>query len=131
MQDHQDKIITALMEQLIETGPEGMAAAFTAVFDLAMRTERDQHLHARPYERSAERRGYANGYKPKKVDTRAGTLTLAIPKTCGCEEPFFPQSLERGPRSSRAVMLAIAEMLGLPLGLTQGFRVFRPATPRR
>ena len=74
MQDHQDKIITALMEQLIEKGPEGMAAAFTAVFDLAMRTERDQHLHARPYERSAERRGYANGYKPKKVDTHAGTL---------------------------------------------------------
>ncbi|NDV89191.1 hypothetical protein GTW51_21230 [Aurantimonas aggregata] len=110
MQDHQDKIITALMEQLIETGPEGMAAAFTAVFDLAMRTERDQHLHARPYERSAERCGYANGYKPKKVDTRAGTLTLAIPKTRGCQEPFFPQSLERGRRSSRAVMLAIAEM---------------------
>lgn len=119
------------MEQLIETGPEGTAAAFTAVFDLAMRTERDQHLHARPYERSAERRGYANGCKPKKVDTHAGTLTLAIPKTRGCQEPFFPQSLEHGRRSSRAVMLAIAEMLGLALGLTQGFKAFRHATPKR
>ena len=70
MQDHQNKIVTALMEQLIETGPEGMAAAFTAVFDLAMRAERDRHLHARPYERSAEQRGYANGYKPKKIGWR-------------------------------------------------------------
>ena len=27
-----------------------------------------------------------------------------------CGEPFFPQSLERGRRSIRAVMLAVAEM---------------------
>jgi transposase-like protein len=110
MQDTQSRIITALMEQLIQTGPDGMAEAFTALFNLAMRMERDQHLGAGPYERTGERRGYANGYKPKKVDTPAGTVTVAVPKSRGCDEPFFPQSLERGRRSSRAIMLAIAEM---------------------
>jgi len=34
---------------------------------------------------------------------------VSVPKTSGTEEPFYPQSLERGRRSSRAVMLAIAE----------------------
>ncbi|MQX38631.1 IS256 family transposase, partial [Roseospira navarrensis] len=38
------------------------------------------------------------------------TVTVAVPKSRGCDEPFFPQSLERGRRSSRAIMLAIAEM---------------------
>jgi len=110
VQDTQGKVIAALMEQLIQTGPEGMAEAFTALFNLAMRMERDRHLGAGPYERSDARQGYANGYKPKKVDTPAGTVTVQVPKSRGCDEPFFPQSLERGRRSSRAIMLAIAEM---------------------
>ena len=38
----------------------------------AMRIERDKHLNARPYERSEERNGHANGYKPKTVKTRVG-----------------------------------------------------------
>jgi len=58
----------------------------------------------------ANRRGYANGTKPKRVDTLAGTVTVNVPKTAGHDEPFYPQSLERGRRSSRAVMLAVAEM---------------------
>jgi len=33
-----------------------------------------------------------------------------VPKTVGADEPFYPQALERGRRSCRAVMLAIAEM---------------------
>lgn len=58
-----------------------------------------------------DRQGYANGYKPKRIDTPAGTVTIQVPKTAGHDgEPFFPQSLERGRRSVRAVMLAVAEM---------------------
>ena len=55
--------------------------------------------------------GYANGYKPKRIDTPAGSVTVQVPKTAGHDaEPFYPQSLERGRRSVRAVMLAVAEM---------------------
>ena len=110
MQDRNDRIVADLMEQLIETGPDGMAGVFTALFNLAMRVEREQHLGARAYERTPERGGYANGFKPKRLDTAAGTLTLQVPKSRGGETPFYPQSLERGRRSNRAVMLAIAEM---------------------
>lgn len=114
MRPDQDTVIESLMDQIISNGPEDMASVFARLFDLAMRIEREQFLDAEHYERVAGRRGYANGYKSKKVDTPAGTLTVYVPKTAGhmeeCGGPFFPQSLERGHRSSRAVMLAVAEM---------------------
>ena len=110
MRRDQDTAIEALMEQLIANGSEDMAAVFAGLFDLAMRIERERFLGAEHYERAPDRRGYANGYKPKKVDTPAGTVTVNVPKTAGHDGPFYPQSLERGRRSSRAVMLAVAEM---------------------
>lgn len=110
MQTLNDRTVDALMEQLIETGPDGIAAAFTAMLNLAMRIERERHIGAQAYERSAGRDGYANGYKSKRIDTPAGTLALQVPKSRGGETPFYPQALERGRRSCRAVMLAVAQM---------------------
>ena len=110
MQTANDRTVDALMEQLIETGPDGIAAAFTAMLNLAMRIERERHVGAQAYERSAGRDGYANGYKPKRIDTPAGTLAVQVPKSRGGETPFYPQALERGRRSCRAVMLAVAQM---------------------
>lgn len=110
MADLNDTPIAAVMEQLIAEGPEGMAQVFTTLFNLAMRFERERFLGAGHYERTPERRGYANGAKPKTIDTPMGTLTVDVPKTAGSDEPFYPSSLERGRRSSRAVMLAVAEM---------------------
>lgn len=98
------------MEQLIESGSEEMASVFAGLFNLAMRIERERFLGAGHYERNPERRGYANGTRPKKLDTPAGTVTLQVPKTADHDEPFYPQALERGRRSCRAVMLAVAEM---------------------
>jgi transposase-like protein len=84
---------------------------FARAFELAMQIERERFLGADLYERTPERRGYANGYKAKRIDTPAGSVTVQVPKTAGHDgEPFYPQSLERGRRSVRAVMLAVAEM---------------------
>lgn len=55
-----------------------------------MRLERERFLGAGHYERSKNRQGYANGFKPKKVDTPAGTLTVHVPKTAATKEPFYP-----------------------------------------
>lgn len=110
MPEAYDRIASDVMEQLIAEGPEAMAAVFTRLFNLALRFERENFLGARHYERSAERRGYANGVKPKRIDTQVGTLTVEVPKTADTDEPFYPQSLERGTRASRALMLAVAEM---------------------
>jgi len=103
--------VEAILEQLIETGPTDIASVFARAFELAMQIERERFLRAGCYERTPERRGYANGTKPKRVDTPAGTVTVQVPKTAGHgDTPFYPHSLERGRRSVRAVMLAVAEM---------------------
>jgi len=107
----EDTTIEAVLEHLIADGASGIGPAFTRMFELAMRLERERYLGAGHYERSGDRRGYANGYKPKRLDTPGGTLMVQVPKTAGHEdEPFYLQSLERGQRSVRAVMLAVAEM---------------------
>ena len=97
MRQEHDTVIEVLMEQIIANGTEDMASMYAGLFDLAMRIEREQFLGAGHYERTSGRRGYANGYKAKKLDTPAGTLSLNVPKTVGhlegCGEPFFPQSL--------------------------------------
>jgi putative transposase len=111
MDGHKDTTVEALLEHLIEHGPNDIATVFARAFELAMQIERERFLGAGLYERTAGRQGYANGYKPKRIDTPAGTVTVGVPKTAGHDgTPFYPQSLERGRRSVRAVMLAVAEM---------------------
>ncbi len=126
MDSRHDTAIEAVLEQLIEHGPEGIAAAFARTFEMAMRIERERFLGAGHYERTTDRRGYANGYKSKRIDTPAGTVNVAVPKTAGHgAEPFFPQSLERGCRSVRAVMLAVAEMYVKGVSTRQAEAVLR------
>lgn len=97
-----------LLEMLAEHGFEGMAQAMQILFNEVMKLERSQALGAQPYERTDERRGYANGFKPKTYQTRFGKLELAVPQTRGVE--FYPSAIERGTRSERALKLAVAEM---------------------
>ena len=111
MDRRQDTTVEALLEHLIEHGPDDIGTVFARAFEMAMRIERERFLRASPYERTAGRQGYANGYKPKRIDTPAGTVTVQVPKTSDHDgDPFYPQSLDRGRRSVRAVMLAVAEM---------------------
>src|SRR3990172_1263534 len=97
-----------ILELLADRGFEGMAQAMQTLFNEAMKLERSQVLGARPYERTPERRAYANGYKPKTAHSRVGGLELAVPQARGVE--FYPSAVERGTRSERALSLAVAEM---------------------
>ena len=96
------------VEVLMSNGMEGLAGAVTILLNTAMQIERSNYLGVGPYERSDERVSYANGFKPKQLDTRLGSLHLDVPQTRDCR--FYPQSLERGMRSERALKLALAEM---------------------
>ena len=111
MDRQKDTVVEALLEHLIEHGPDDIATVFGRAFELAMQIERERFLGAGHYERTPTRQGYANGYKPKRIDTPVGTVTVEVPKTAGHDgAPFYPQSLERGRRSVRAGLLAVAEM---------------------
>ncbi len=97
-----------MIQVLDEHGFDGMARAMEILVNEAMKIERSEVLGADPYQRTSERRGHANGYKPKTVSTRVGKVELQVPQTRGVD--FYPKSLERGVRSERALKLAIAEM---------------------
>ena len=101
--------LDAVMEMLIENGFESFADVLRILLNEAMKIERDHALGAGLYERTDSRRGYANGYKPKTVDTRIGKLMVDVPQVRG-DVDFYPSALERGCRSERALKLAIAEM---------------------
>jgi len=100
------------LKLLAEAGLDGMAGAIQVLLNEAMKLEREQFLQAKSHERTEERRGYANGFKPKTVQSRLGALSLQVPQVRDVEdgESFYPQALERGERSERALKLALAEM---------------------
>ena len=104
----ENRSIDDAVELLKENGFEGLADAVTVLMNSAMIAERSEYLCAAPYERSAHRVGYANGFKDKTIKTRLGALGLKVPQTRDSE--FYPHSLEQGLRSERALLLAIAEM---------------------
>lgn len=104
--------IDRVMTLLVEEGFDGMAAAIELLLNEAMKLERAGFLGAEPFERTEERRGYANGFKDKSVSTRLGKLHLRVPQVRDVSDgaAFYPQALERGSRSERALKLAVAEM---------------------
>jgi transposase-like protein len=104
----ENRPIDDAVELLKDNGFEGLAEAVTVLLNTAMVAERSEYLGAAPYERSASRVGYANGFKDKTIRTRLGELSLKVPQTRDSE--FYPQSLEKGLRSERALLLSIAEM---------------------
>lgn len=98
-----------ILDFLANEGFEGGGGeALRLLLNAAMRMERERYLGAAAYERSEQRRGYANGFKKKNLQTRMGELTVAIPQTR--DGAFYPSSLEKGIRSERALKLALAEM---------------------
>lgn len=97
------------VEALLKNGFDGMADCMRIALNEAMKFERGEALKAGPYERSQERIGYANGFKNKTVQTRAGAIDLDVPQVRG-DLSFYPSAIERGLRSERAINLAICEM---------------------
>ena len=84
------------LEQLTEQGLEGLPELIRVVVNEAMRIERENYLQARPYERNEVRQ------------TRVGEVTFEVPLVR--EGGYYPNALEKGIRSERALLMALAEM---------------------
>ena len=97
-----------ILEQLISDGAKNLIPTIEILLNEAMKLEREAALNAAPYERNAERKGYANGFKDREYTSRLGSLRVQIPQVRGLS--FYPKCLEKGERSERALKVAIAEM---------------------
>lgn len=95
-------------DELAGKGLEAVPEMLRVLINNAMQAERSRYLQAEEYERTEERIGHANGYKPKTVHTRVGDITFAVPQVR--EGGFYPSALEKGMRSERALMCTLAEM---------------------
>lgn len=73
-----------------------------------LETEMTAHIGAEPYERTETRSGHRNGYKPRTLHTRVGTLTLLVPQDR--EGTFSTALFARYQRSEKALVLALMEM---------------------
>ncbi len=79
---------TDVLDQIVAGGLEALPDAIRLLINTAMRLERQKCIGAAPYERSAERQAHANGFKDKTLQTRVGTLTVAVPQVR--EGGFYP-----------------------------------------
>ena len=102
--------VGGIIEQLCDEGFDGITGAVITLLNEAMKLDRTRHLQASHYERSEDRQGYANGYKSKTVNSKLGKLTLSVPQVRESEQEFYPNCLEKGLRSERALKAALAEM---------------------
>ncbi len=97
-----------MVAQIAEGGLDALPEASRLLLNAAMRRERQQCIGAGPDHRTPERHPHANGFKDKTLQPRLGALTLAVPQVR--EGGIYPQSLDKGVRSQRALKLALAEM---------------------
>lgn len=98
----------SIFEIIQQNNLQGMEQAMTILINEAMKLERSKHLQCEPFERSDNRLDYANGFKPKTVNTRLGALELEVPQTRNSN--FYPNCLDKGMRSERALTISLAEM---------------------
>jgi putative transposase len=87
-------VVEAVVQLLCENGFGSLAEAVRILLNEAMRTERAHVLGAAEYERRDKRRGYANGFKPKTIETRLGAITVQVPQVRG-DIDFYPSARAR------------------------------------
>lgn len=89
--------------------PDGPRAVLAFLSQRILEAEAAEHVGAGWHERSAGRRGHRNGYKPRTLHGRMGTLQLQVPQVRDCEA-YQPSLWNRWQRHERALLCACAEM---------------------
>lgn len=95
--------------QRVFSGDNQLGQLLEAVLNQVLDAQVSEQLQAEPYERTSERQGYRNGYKPRRLTTRVGRLTLRVPQVR--EGVFSTELFARYQRSEQALILTLMEMV--------------------
>jgi transposase-like protein len=96
-----------LEEQLAQASPDLLRSMVQTFAEALMGAEADAVCGAAYGERSGERKNTRNGYRLREWDTRAGSISLAIPKLR--QGSYFPDwLLERRRRAEAALVTVVA-----------------------
>jgi len=99
-----EQVVSYLLE---EEGLDFLRESLCWVVQQLMEVEVSELIGAERGERTEERLTHRNGYRPRRWDTRAGELELAIPKLR--RGSYFPSFLEPRKRSEQALVAVIQE----------------------
>ena len=79
--------------QRLFRGDSQLAQLLEGILNQVLDAQVSEQLQAERYERTEQRQGYRNGYKPRQLTTRVGTLTLRVPQVR--EGGFSPELFAR------------------------------------
>jgi transposase-like protein len=102
----EDEIVKGL---LTGNRDEAMAKLLESVLNTVLKAQATEQLSAEPYERNDDRASYRNGYRPRPLTTRIGTLTLRVPKFR--DGTFSTELFQAYQRSERALVTCLMEMV--------------------
>ena len=97
-----------LLPELL-SNQNGLAKLIESVLNQILEAQVEESLGADKYERTEERVGYRNGYRPRQLYTRVGPITLQVPQTR--DGSFSTEIFKRYQRSEQAFVLALMEMV--------------------
>ena len=104
----QDSGVLGILQASSVNGDDPLKGLLRHTIQQVLEEELTAFLNAEPYDRTENRRGYRNGYKPRTLTTRVGRLELMVPKDR--EGRFSTELFEKYQRSEKALVQTIAEM---------------------
>jgi putative transposase len=98
-----EQVVSYLLEG--EEGLDFLRESLRWVVQQLMESEVSELIGAEHGQRNPERLAHRNGYRPRRWDTRAGEIELAIPKIR--RGSYFPSFLEPRRRSEQALVAVV------------------------
>lgn len=108
MTDYNITVGKDLLPELLSS-QDGLAKLVEGVLNQILEAQVSESLGADKHQRSDERVGYRNGYRPRQLYTRVGPVTLQVPQTR--DGSFSTDIFKRYQRSEQAFVLALMEMV--------------------
>jgi putative transposase len=105
--DHR-RLDAQTVQGILLDDPDFLHEIVERVLQELLEAEMTEHLGAAPHERTDTRKGHRNGYKPRTLRTRVGTLNLLVPQDR--EGTFSTRLFSRYQRNEKALCLALMEM---------------------
>jgi putative transposase len=111
MAHYQITLDSTTLHQLFLGGSadSSMKPVLESVLNQVLQAQATEQVAAGPYERKEERQDFRNGFYPRTLQTRVGTLTLQIPRLRSGR--FSTELFVRYQRSEQALMLSLMEMV--------------------
>ena len=104
MAERKDNVLERVM-QVMGNNHEDLLSSIVEIFlQKVLEAEMTDYIGAEKYERTSKRKGHQNGYKPRALVTRVGTIHLTVPQDR--EGEFHTEIFERYQSMDKALILA-------------------------